>query len=101
LNKGAGALLADRRPDYYLAGAVIPPPRLRAKWVFFSALLHLAEDGKDWAAGEGIVGRKKPANPCGGAGKKREIATVGLGCSVPIDQASMDFLEGCRKKVME
>lgn len=46
----AGWCVGLRQPRALrLARAVIPPPRLRAKWVFFSALLHLAEDGKDWA----------------------------------------------------
>lgn len=29
--------------NQHLARAVVPPPRLRAKWVFVSAVLHLAK----------------------------------------------------------
>ena len=33
----------------YLARAVVPPPRLRAKWVVFSAPLRTTPGGSGWA----------------------------------------------------
>ena len=32
------------------ARAVVPPPRLRAKWVSFSALLHLGQNYAGWGS---------------------------------------------------
>jgi len=36
----------------HLAHAVVPPPRLRAKWGVFSALLHHVLPGSLWRPGE-------------------------------------------------
>ncbi|PWE46661.1 hypothetical protein C9I49_06910 [Pseudomonas prosekii] len=65
--------------------AVIPPPRLRAKRGVISALLHLAEDGKDWALERASSDEKSLRIPAT-VGKKREAATVELGGTVLIDQ---------------
>jgi hypothetical protein len=43
---------------HHLARAVVPTPRLRAKWVVFSALLQVLRRGAGWA-GFGVTGRKK------------------------------------------
>lgn len=52
----------------YLARAVVPPPRLRAKWVAFSALLQPIQN----SAGLGALVR-----PCGGK-SLRNPAKVGM-----------------------
>ena len=35
---------------HHPARAVVPPPRLRAKWVSFSALLHLGQNYAGWGS---------------------------------------------------
>lgn len=50
--------MAHSIPTSHLARAVVPPPRLRAKCVVFSALLQVLRRGPGWACSGG-VGRGK------------------------------------------
>jgi len=45
------------------ARAVVPPPRLRAKWMVFSAALRTAQRGTDWGAARGGRVVKSLRNP--------------------------------------
>ena len=50
-NLNVGDWRATRRASdvvLHLARAVVPPPRLRAKWVSFSALLHPGQNYAGW-----------------------------------------------------
>ena len=53
---GTGVLLSPAR-------AVVPPPRLRAKWVVFSALLRPPRGGPGWALAWRFVGGRNLRNP--------------------------------------
>ncbi len=47
----------------HLARAVVPPPRLRAKWVDFSAHLRITLDGAGWALAWRFRGSRNLRNP--------------------------------------
>lgn len=48
---------------HHLARAVVPPPRLRAKWVVFSAHLRTTIDGVGWALAWRYRGGRNLRNP--------------------------------------
>jgi len=81
-----------------LARAVIPPPRLRSKWVFFSAVLQMAERGEGWAWSWTLCWAKSLRIPAMGraphASPRRGLCTR---CVSPF---GADFQEHSRKKVM-
>lgn len=47
----------------HLARAVVPPPRLRAKWVVFSARLRTNLGGAGWALGWSLERGENLRNP--------------------------------------
>lgn len=47
----------------HLARAVVPPPRLRAKWVVFSAHLRTTLDGVGWGLLGVLEGAENLRNP--------------------------------------
>ena len=73
----------------HLARAVGPPPRLRAKWIVFSAPLRSTLGGSGWAFGWRF----------GRGGNLRNPARVGELLKW-VGDACRDFQERCRKRVI-
>lgn len=63
---GTGVLHRGSDVLHHPARAVVPPPRLRTKWVTFSALLQLPRDGPGWALGRRFGGVRTLRNPATG-----------------------------------
>lgn len=65
-NRDVGYWRATRRASdvvLHLARAVVPPPRLRAKWVVFSAALRTTLGGSGWALARRFGGGSNLRNP--------------------------------------
>lgn len=74
---------------FWAARAVVPPPRLRAKWVVFSAHLRTIRSGPGWGSARRCEEVKSLRNPA-------RVGVLGDG----VDAGWMLFQERHRKKVI-